>query len=167
MAHFALLDENNKILTVIVVGDDCILDKEGNESEAVGKSWCEKFWHRKTGDVGADWKQTSYNTSQGIYYNQVVQSDGKKAAVESSDQSQAFRKNFACINGTYDSTRDAFIPFQLFKGWVINETTCQWEPPTDDPSTSDTLYTWSNASEDWIEMEVNGVTVGNIPKPLD
>ena len=42
MAHFALLDENNKILTVIVVGNEYLLDKDGNESEAHGKSWCEK-----------------------------------------------------------------------------------------------------------------------------
>ena len=75
--------------------------------------------------------------------------------------------NFAYINGIYDSKRDAFIPPQLFKGWVINETTCQWGPPTDDPSTSDALYTWSNVSEDWVEMEVDGVTVAEIPKPLD
>ena len=167
MAHFALLDENNKILTVIVVGNEYLLDKDGNESEAHGKSWCEKFWHRKTGDVGADWKQTSYNTSEGIYYNQVEQSDGTYKQVKSSDQSKSFRKNFACIRGTYDSTRDAFISPQLFKGWVINETTCQWGPPTDDPSTSGALYTWSNVSEDWVEMEVDGVTVAEIPKPLD
>jgi len=144
MAHFALLDKNNKVLTVIVVGDECILDKEGNESEAVGKSWCEKFWWRKTGVCGFDWKQTSYNTRAGKHY----QEDGSL----SSDQSKAFRHNFACIDGHYDSTNNVFIGPKRFKGWVLNETTYQWEPPTDDPSANDNFYTWDNDSEDWVKQ---------------
>ena len=57
MLKKSLLDENNMVIDVIVVGNENILDKDGNESEAIGKAWCEKFWHRKTGDVGFDWKQ--------------------------------------------------------------------------------------------------------------
>jgi len=141
MAHFALLDKNNKVLTVIVVGDDCILDKEGNESEAHGKSWCEKFWHRKTGDCGVDWKQTSYNTRAGKHY----QENGSL----SSDQSKALRHNFAYIDGHYDPINDVFIPPQIFKGWILNTTSYTYEPPTEDPTDKTNVYTWDNDSEDW------------------
>ena len=142
MAHFALLDENNKVLDIIVVGNEHLLDKDGNESEAHGKSWCEKFWHRRTGDVGSNWIQTSYNTRGGKHY----QSDGSL----SSDQSKALRVNSAFINGHYDSTKDAFIPPLIFKGWVLNETTCNYEPPTEDPTTGTDVYEWDNDSEDWV-----------------
>jgi len=141
MAHFALLDENNKVLTVIVVGDDYLLDKDDNESEAHGKSWCEKFWHRKTGDCGVDWKQTSYNTRAGKHY----QEDGSL----SSDQSKALRHNFAYIDGHYDPINDVFIPPQIFKGWILNTTSYTYEPPTEDPTDNTNVYTWDNDSEDW------------------
>lgn len=45
MAHFAELDENNKVLRVIVVDD---------AYEANGEQWCHD-------NLGGTWKQTSYN----------------------------------------------------------------------------------------------------------
>jgi len=58
MAHFAQLDENNKVIAVNVIGDvDCI-DENGNESEAVGIAFCKKLWGDDT-----IWKQTSYNNN--------------------------------------------------------------------------------------------------------
>jgi hypothetical protein len=55
MAHFALLDENNVVVTVIVISNDDILDQDGNESEALGATVCEAI-------AGAGrWVQTSYN----------------------------------------------------------------------------------------------------------
>lgn len=56
MAHFAELDENNKVLRVIVVNNSDILDNEGNESEDVGKQFCNTL-------LGGNWIQTSYNAS--------------------------------------------------------------------------------------------------------
>ena len=38
MAHFAKLDENNKVTSVIVVNNDAIKNDSGNEDEAVGRS---------------------------------------------------------------------------------------------------------------------------------
>ena len=38
MAHFAELDENNKVVQVIVVNNVELLDEEGNESETRGVS---------------------------------------------------------------------------------------------------------------------------------
>ena len=58
MAHFAQLDAINIVQRVIVVDNDNILDTDGNESEAVGITYCQAL-------LGADtiWRQTSYNNN--------------------------------------------------------------------------------------------------------
>lgn len=54
MAHFAEIDGNNKVLRVIVVNNNDILDVNGEESEAIGVAFCKKL-------LGGQWIQTSYN----------------------------------------------------------------------------------------------------------
>lgn len=54
MANFAQIDNNNIVLRVIVVSNNDILDKNGNESETIGKNFCNKL-------LGGNWIQTSYN----------------------------------------------------------------------------------------------------------
>ena len=44
------------------------------------------------------------------------------------------RKNPACIGGSYDAARDAFIDIKPYPSWVLNESTCIWEPPVAIPS---------------------------------
>ena len=56
MAHFAQLDENNKVLQVLVVNNDCICDEHGHEHEEHG---CEFF--RNLFGEDTCWKQCSYN----------------------------------------------------------------------------------------------------------
>jgi hypothetical protein len=58
MANFAQLDENNKVINIIVISNDEILDENGQESEALGITKCREI-------VGEDtnWIQTSYNNS--------------------------------------------------------------------------------------------------------
>jgi hypothetical protein len=68
----------------------------------------EAIYAETTGQV---WKKTSYNTFGGVH-----QLGGTP-----------FRKNYAGIGYTYDSTRDAFIPPKPDGNWTLNETTCQWE----------------------------------------
>jgi len=51
MAHFAELDNNNVVLRVVVVGNDCVPSDEHID----GETWCVNFF--KT----PNWKQTSYN----------------------------------------------------------------------------------------------------------
>ena len=53
MAHFAELDNNNKVLRVVVVGNDCVPSDEHVD----GETWCVNFF--KT----PNWKQTSYNNN--------------------------------------------------------------------------------------------------------
>lgn len=54
MAHFAQLDENNKVINVIVVGDQNCLGDGGVESEQVGIDFC-----RNTFGPDTRWAQTS------------------------------------------------------------------------------------------------------------
>ena len=60
-----------------------------------------------------------------------------------------FRKNYAGIGYTYDSTRDAFIAPQPFNSWALNEDTCQWEAPTPYPD-DDKMYTWDEDITNWV-----------------
>ena len=53
MAHFAELDNNNVVLRVVVVGNDCVPSDEHVD----GETWCINFF--KT----PNWKQTSYNNN--------------------------------------------------------------------------------------------------------
>ena len=71
------------------------------------------------------WKQTSYNGT--------------------------FRKNYAGIGFTYDAGRDAFIAPQPWASWILNETTCQWEPPVAYP-TDGKRYGWFEPNQQWIEI---------------
>jgi hypothetical protein len=62
-----------------------------------------------------------------------------------------FRKNYAGIGFTYDSTRDAFIAPQPYNSWILNEDTCQWDSPVPYP-TDDKKYTWDEATISWKEI---------------
>ena len=66
-----------------------------------------------------------------------------------------FRKNYAVVGYTYDKTRDAFIPPRPpYPSWSLNETTCQWEPPTPIPEDSGgvgKLHDWDEDTTSWVE----------------
>jgi len=71
MAHFAQLDENNFVIRTISVNDNDCLDDNGQESEAVGQSFCVQLFGESR------WVQTSYNRTirrnfagSGMYYHQ-------------------------------------------------------------------------------------------------
>jgi len=84
------------------------------------------------------WVQTSYNTHGG----QHIQGG------------TPLRKNYAGINYTYDSKRDAFYSQQPYPSWTLNETTCQWEPPVAYPADGsfEKPYTWSENTTSWVEV---------------
>jgi len=64
--------------------------------------------------------------------------------------SGSFRKNFAGVGSTYDKTRDAFIPPKPYASWTLDETTCQWKPPSDMPDNGKT-YDWDEDTTSWKE----------------
>lgn len=80
------------------------------------------------------WVQTSYNTHYGHH----------------TLGGTPLRKNYAGIGYTYDAVRDAFIPPIPFKGWVINEYTCQWEAPVAKPADGKAYY-WDENTISWVE----------------
>jgi len=90
MAHYAFLDENNKVIEVIVGKDE-----DDTDSLPEGFSDWEQYYLSKR-DEASDCKRTSYNTSQNQYNG-----DGT-----------AFRGNYAGIDFSYDSVNDVFIPPQ-------------------------------------------------------
>lgn len=75
--------------------------------------------------LGGTWKQTSYNNN--------------------------IRKNFAGIGFYFDETRDAFIEPKPFESWVLNETTCQWEPPIERPD-DENMYGWNEDTTSWEQI---------------
>jgi len=54
MAHFAKIDENNVVTSVVVVNNKDTADAAGVEKEHIGAAHLEKI-------LGGTWKQTSYN----------------------------------------------------------------------------------------------------------
>lgn len=74
MAHFAKLDENNKVIQVIVVSNNDILDENGKENEDIGIAFCRMIQGPNT-----NWRQTSYNNNFrgryagiGMYYDSIA-----------------------------------------------------------------------------------------------
>lgn len=53
MAHFAEVDENNKVIRIIVVSNE-VITVDGVENEQVGEDFCKNLF-------GGNWIQTSYN----------------------------------------------------------------------------------------------------------
>jgi len=76
------------------------------------------------------WKQTSYNGT--------------------------FRKNYAGIGYTYDSSRDAFIPPKPFNSWILNEDTCLWEAPVAYPADG-SMYSWNEENLAWEAINEEGI----------
>lgn len=130
MAHFAKLDENNVVIFVTVGADT----DDGKEDELF----------QRTGEV---YKQTSYNTRNGIYYT-------PNTGQPDPDQSKAYRKNYAGIGYIYDATRDAFMPPQPFPSWILDEFSCTWGAPVPYP-TDGKWYEWDENAQAWKEVNAN------------
>ena len=99
------------------------------------------FFDSFVDDSPGEWIQTSYNTRAGTH----------------TLGGTPLRKNFAAIGGTYDATRDAFIPPQLFPSWILDEDKCIWEPPTSKPDDGKD-YIWDESAyqadntKGWVEV---------------
>jgi hypothetical protein len=62
------------------------------------------------------------------------------------------RKNYAGIGFTYDSDLDAFIPPKPYLSWLLDEETCQWQPPVPYP-TDGVSYVWNEDDLDWEPID--------------
>ena len=126
MATFAKIGLNNKVIEVLSVHNNELLDSNGVEQEVNGIDFLTKL----TG--WAIWKQTSYNTHGGVHSSGGI----------------PLRKNHAGIGMTYDEDRDAFISIKPYNSWVLNEDTCQWEAPVVKPDDGQ-IYNWNETNQTW------------------
>ena len=124
MAHFAKINESNIVTQVVVVNDS-----DGN-NDTDGQNFLNNLF--KTTHT---WKKTSYNT-----YGNTHRLGGTP-----------YRKNFASVGFTYDSSRDAFIEPKPYNSWTLDETSCLWEPPVAYPSDGKS-YDWDEDNRQWVEI---------------
>ena len=124
MASFVKLGAGNKVLTVVVVSNDIAT------TEQAGIDFLNNLYG--TNEI---WKQTSYNTIGGKHRLGGT----------------PYRKNFASVGFTYDSSRDAFIEPKPYNSWTLNETTCLWESPVAYPSDGKS-YDWDEDNRQWVEI---------------
>jgi len=126
MAHFAKLDNNNIVTQVVVVSNNVATD------ESAGISFLKNLYN----EPNSIWKQTSYNTRDGVH----------------TLGGTPLRKNYAGKGYTYDESRNAFIPPQNHSSWTLNETTCQWEAPVAYPDDGK-RYNWNEDNQSWDLIE--------------
>ena len=99
-------------------------------------------------DSPGKWIQTSYNTRFGKHYAPNSRTE---------DGGTPLRKNFAWIGGTYDATRDAFLPPHTYASWTLNEETCVYDPPIEYPNDGK-IYDWDESvyqadnTKGWVEV---------------
>ena len=135
MASFAKIGLNNIVITVESVSNNVLNNPAtGQEEEERGLIFLRNLYN----EPEAVWKQTSYNTMGGVH---------KLGGTP-------FRKNHAGIGHTYDQDKDAFIPIKPteYSSWVLNNTTCQWEPPVSKPTEvlpANQGYSWNEDTLTW------------------
>lgn len=135
MAHYALIDENNKVVNVIVGIDEAELI-EGKSPE----EWYGEFHQMRC-------LRTSYNTVNGKHYSHET---GKWS------KSRQFRGNFAGVGFTYNEQLDAFLPPKTFESWVLNEEEYMWEAPIPRPDDGND-YLWDEENIQWVLLESTDV----------
>jgi len=126
MAHFAEINSNNIVLRVVVGCNLDIANNGGEQSEQAAE-------HFKTvcplSDEGVKWVQTSYNNT--------------------------FRKQYAGIGYTFDSTKNKFITPQPFASWSLDSND-DWQAPVAYPTVTtygDNIpYSigWNEDGQRWI-----------------
>tara|TARA_Y100001938_G_C7803307_1_gene288173 strand:- start:45 stop:500 length:456 start_codon:yes stop_codon:yes gene_type:complete len=144
MAHFAKLGANGKVIAVLTMDNDKMLNADGVEDERVGQEWLQTHnnWPAEM------WIQTSYNTS------------GNKH--KSGDDSKAFRGNYAGIGSIWDEENQIFWHKKPYPSWVKNITTAEWDSPIgaapaltaeqqsqNDAGTHKWDYVWNESGQSW------------------
>ena len=121
MAHFAELNSSNEVLQVIVVSNDDV-NANGGDQHADAETFVTTIVPHSTGGVA--WKQTSYNNN--------------------------FRKQYAGIGYTYNSSKNIFIADKPYDSWSLNSSD-DWEAPTNKPDDGK-LYYWNETNTQWEEV---------------
>ena len=135
MAHFAKLDNDNKVVRVYKIGNDVAATEQDGINECV-----------KLHGAGT-YKQCSYNTYGGVHWDYSNLDQGEPSA----DQSKSFRKNYPALGYIYDAAIDGFRSEQPYPSWTLNTTKGLWEPPIPEPDQTDppTIWIWDENSQSW------------------
>jgi hypothetical protein len=104
MAHFAELDINNKVIRVLTACNQDIANNGGELSEEAANYF---GTYTPFSENGVRWVQTSYNNN--------------------------FRKQYAGIGYTFDSTKNKFITAQPFASWSLDSND-DWQAPIANPT---------------------------------
>jgi hypothetical protein len=148
MAHFAKLGANGKVIQVLTMDNDKMLNADGVEDETVGQQWLETHnnWPAQM------WIQTSYNTSGNTHRLGGT----------------PFRGNYAGIGYTWDEDNQIFWSKKPYASWVKDIASATWKSPIGDapaltaeqeaqntpadentPATHAWYYAWNEANQSW------------------
>jgi len=125
MAHFAELDENNKVIRVVVGCNQDIANNGGELSEQAANHFAKVC---PLSINGVKWVQTSYNNN--------------------------FRKKYAATGDTYDLIKDKFIAPQPYPSWSLDASD-DWQAPVPQPSLTEEqrlegkFYSWNEENLSW------------------
>ena len=125
MAHFAEVNSYGLVLRVVVIDNNDVNANGGDQS--VGAE--EKVKSIVPFTTGSRWVQTSYNNN--------------------------FRKQYAGIGYTFDSTKNKFISPQPFASWSLDAND-DWQAPVAYPTVTTYgdnvryMISWDEAGQRWI-----------------
>ena len=142
MAHFAKINDEKLVLTVLTLNNSNMLDSNNVESESVGQAYLEKH-----NNWPADkWIQTSYNTAGGTH----------------TLGGTPFRGNFAGTGFTWDDVNNIFWGPKPHASWVQDTSDAQWHSPIGDApaltpeqasqtaaGTHRWVYSWNEGGQSW------------------
>tara|TARA_B100000085_G_scaffold71670_1_gene64242 strand:+ start:151 stop:591 length:441 start_codon:yes stop_codon:yes gene_type:complete len=146
MAHYAFINTNNIVQQVIAGHDeDYVPDPETLASGVVFTDW-ETYYTNvvdPSGTFGLTCKRTSYNSCAGTH---------------PSGNHCCYRKNYAGIGYSYNQEKDAFIPPKPYNSWVLNDDTCCWKAPIEQPeAVSGVIYVWDEDIVNWKSVEIESL----------
>jgi len=142
MAHFAKIGSSNKVIQVVVLNNNDMLNADGIEDETVGQQKLQQYgnWPAQM------WIQTSYNTS------------GNQHKLGGTP----LRGNYAGIGFTWDEDDQIFWPKKPYASWVKHNASASWKSPIGDAPaltagqesqntahTNHWYYAWNEANTTW------------------
>ena len=136
MAHFAELDNENKIIRVVVISNEDV-DANGGDLHPDAETFVASIVPHS--ENGVAWKQTSYHHN--------------------------FRKQYAGNIHYYDPVKDKFIDQQPFSSWSLDSND-DWQAPVTFPNTVDIGGLRANASWDEDNLRWIGRTFDHTTDPV-
>jgi hypothetical protein len=142
MAHFAKINENNEVLTVLTLNDSDMLNASGVPDESIGQQYLQanNNWPAHL------WIQTSYNT---IANKHLL-------------GGTPFRGNYAGIGYIWDEVNQIFWSKKTYPSWIKDIITATWKSPIGDAptltqeqidqNTANThlwSYNWNETNQSW------------------